>query len=187
MPYAPNESWEGRLEALSTEIERVGGTALIVEADITDRTQAEAAVQQTVERFGRLDILVNNAGLMLLGAVVGADPQEWDHQFHRWSGRVERLRRLQHDQVRRERIHRGPAARGHQASRTRRCPRVRRCHDRAGLTQHRGGPGGDRRLLRDDRGPRARGHRRRGRLHGEPSSARLHRRAVDHAHRLGLT
>jgi NADP-dependent 3-hydroxy acid dehydrogenase YdfG len=64
-----------RLEALAAEIEQVGGTALAVEADITDRTQAEAAVQQTVERFGRLDILVNNAGLMLLGPVVGADPK----------------------------------------------------------------------------------------------------------------
>jgi NADP-dependent 3-hydroxy acid dehydrogenase YdfG len=31
-----------------------------------------------VERFGRLGILVNNAGLMLLGPVVGADPDEWD-------------------------------------------------------------------------------------------------------------
>jgi len=48
------------------EIDQAGGTALVVEADITDRTQAEAAVQQTVERFGRLDTLVNNAGLMLL-------------------------------------------------------------------------------------------------------------------------
>jgi NADP-dependent 3-hydroxy acid dehydrogenase YdfG len=36
------------------------------------------AIQQTVERFGRLGILVNNAGLMLLGPVVGADPDEWD-------------------------------------------------------------------------------------------------------------
>ena len=52
-----------------------------MEADITDRTQAEAAVQQAVERFGRLDILVNNAGLMLLGPVVGADPQEWDRMI----------------------------------------------------------------------------------------------------------
>jgi NADP-dependent 3-hydroxy acid dehydrogenase YdfG len=51
-----------RLEALATEIEQAGGTALVVQADITDRTQAEAAVQQTVDQFGRLDIVVNNAG-----------------------------------------------------------------------------------------------------------------------------
>jgi NADP-dependent 3-hydroxy acid dehydrogenase YdfG len=65
-----------RLEALAAEIEQTGGSALAVQADITDRTQAQAAVQQSIERFGRLDILVNNAGLMLLGPVVGADPDE---------------------------------------------------------------------------------------------------------------
>jgi NADP-dependent 3-hydroxy acid dehydrogenase YdfG len=70
-----------RLEVLATEIEQAGGTALVVEADITDRTQAESAIQRTVERFGRLDILVNNAGLMLLGPVVGADPDEWDRMI----------------------------------------------------------------------------------------------------------
>jgi NAD(P)-dependent dehydrogenase (short-subunit alcohol dehydrogenase family) len=37
-----------RLEALAAEIDQAGGTALAVDADITDRTQAEAAVQQTV-------------------------------------------------------------------------------------------------------------------------------------------
>lgn len=70
-----------RLETLTAEITEAGGTALAVEADITDRDQAEAAVRQTVERFGRLDILVNNAGLMLLGPVVGADPQEWERMI----------------------------------------------------------------------------------------------------------
>jgi NADP-dependent 3-hydroxy acid dehydrogenase YdfG len=70
-----------RLEALAAKIDQAGGTALVVEADITDRTQAEAAVQQTVQRFGGLDILVNNAGLMLLGPVVGADAQEWDRMI----------------------------------------------------------------------------------------------------------
>ncbi len=70
-----------RLEAIAVEIEQAGGTALVVEADITDRTQAEAAIQQTVEQFGHLDILVNNAGLMLLGPVVGADPDEWDRMI----------------------------------------------------------------------------------------------------------
>jgi NADP-dependent 3-hydroxy acid dehydrogenase YdfG len=69
---------QDRLEALATEIEAGGGTALTVVADITERAQAEAAVRQTVERFGRLDILVNNAGLMLLGPVVNADIEEWD-------------------------------------------------------------------------------------------------------------
>src|SRR5215207_9111264 len=64
-----------RLDTLAAEIDQAGGTALVVDADITDRTQAEAAVQQTVERFGGLDTLVNNAGLMLLGSVVGADTQ----------------------------------------------------------------------------------------------------------------
>src|SRR5829696_5252341 len=70
-----------RLEALAAEIDQAGGTALVVEADITDRTQAEAAVQQTVERFGGLDTLVNNAGLMLLGPVLGADTQECDRML----------------------------------------------------------------------------------------------------------
>jgi NADP-dependent 3-hydroxy acid dehydrogenase YdfG len=70
-----------RLEALAAEIESAGGTALVIEADITDRAQAQAAVDQTVERFGQLDILVNNAGLMLLGPVVGADPEEWDRMI----------------------------------------------------------------------------------------------------------
>ncbi|MFF1421482.1 SDR family NAD(P)-dependent oxidoreductase [Streptomyces sp. NPDC058280] len=70
-----------RLETLADEITQAGGSALVVEADITDRNQAEGAVRQTVERFGRLDILVNNAGLMLLGPVVGADPQEWERMI----------------------------------------------------------------------------------------------------------
>jgi len=66
-----------RLQDVADEI----GTALVVEADITDRAQAEHAVRQTVEHFGRLDILVNNAGLMLLGPVVGADAEDWDRMI----------------------------------------------------------------------------------------------------------
>ena len=70
-----------RLAALAAEIAQVGGTALAVEAGITDRSQAEAAVQQTVERFGCLDILVIDPSLMLLGPVVGADTEEWDRMI----------------------------------------------------------------------------------------------------------
>ncbi|WP_028642746.1 SDR family NAD(P)-dependent oxidoreductase [Nocardioides sp. URHA0020] len=70
-----------RLDQLVTSIEAAGGTALAVEADITDRAQAQAAVQTVVATLGRLDILVNNAGLMLLGNIVGADLDEWDRMI----------------------------------------------------------------------------------------------------------
>ena len=70
-----------RLEALAAQIVEAGGTALAVPADITDRAQATAAVHAVIDRFNRLDILVNNAGLMLLGPIVGADPEEWDRMI----------------------------------------------------------------------------------------------------------
>jgi NADP-dependent 3-hydroxy acid dehydrogenase YdfG len=47
---------QDRLDALVTEIEASGGTALAVPSDIADQTQAEAAVQKVVKRFGRIDI-----------------------------------------------------------------------------------------------------------------------------------
>ncbi|MGW2960852.1 SDR family NAD(P)-dependent oxidoreductase [Streptomyces sp. NPDC001220] len=72
---------KNRLDDLVAEIEKAGGTALAVEADITDRAQAEASVRQSVEQFGRLDTLINNAGLMLLGPVVGADAEEWERMI----------------------------------------------------------------------------------------------------------
>ena len=66
-----------RLEALAGRIGEGGGTALAIEADVSDRGQAESAVARTVSDLGRLDILINNAGLMLLGPAVDADIAEW--------------------------------------------------------------------------------------------------------------
>jgi len=66
-----------RLEALAGRISEGGGRALAIEADVSDRGQAESAVARTVSDLGRLDILINNAGLMLLGPAVDADIAEW--------------------------------------------------------------------------------------------------------------
>ena len=65
-----------RLDALTAEI---GGLA--IEADVTDREQARAAVDRTADELGRLDIVINNAGVMLLGHIVDAPVEEWDRMI----------------------------------------------------------------------------------------------------------
>jgi NADP-dependent 3-hydroxy acid dehydrogenase YdfG len=66
-----------RLVELADRIERDGGKALPLEADVADHGQVEALVGETAGALGGLHILVNNAGVMLLGPVDGADVAEW--------------------------------------------------------------------------------------------------------------
>jgi len=57
-----------------------GGEASFIQADVTQANQMKAAVQKTVETYGRLDCAFNNAGVVIDEAVKMADYSEdaWD-------------------------------------------------------------------------------------------------------------
>jgi len=50
-------------DASVQSIQKAGGKALAVAADISNPEQVDSLIQKTVATFGRLDILVNNAGI----------------------------------------------------------------------------------------------------------------------------
>jgi NADP-dependent 3-hydroxy acid dehydrogenase YdfG len=70
-----------RLDALVKQIQQDGGTALAIEADVTDQEQVRTLVAHTVDSLGRLDTVVNNAGVMLLGPIEDAPVEEWDRMI----------------------------------------------------------------------------------------------------------
>ena len=59
-------------------IEREGGTALALQADVTDAGQVETTVRQLLNAWERLDVLVNNVGILELGGPVEASAESWD-------------------------------------------------------------------------------------------------------------
>ena len=70
-----------RAYAVAAEVEAAGGTAIGFAADVSKTEDADAMVERTVERFGRLDILVNNAGRAGHGWVTNMTDETWDGVF----------------------------------------------------------------------------------------------------------
>jgi NADP-dependent 3-hydroxy acid dehydrogenase YdfG len=71
-----------RLDALAARLSDGGATVLQLDLDVTDEQSCTDAVRRTREELGGLDVLVNNAGVMLLGTIVGADPEDWRRMLH---------------------------------------------------------------------------------------------------------
>ncbi len=61
-----------------SEIRAAGAEGAAVQADMARRSDAEALIQESVERFGRLDILVNNAAVTKDGLVIRMKEEDWD-------------------------------------------------------------------------------------------------------------
>lgn len=68
------------IEQTAAQINRQGGAALAIQADVTNESEARAVVEQTVAAYGRLDILMNNAGMSGLNEATLTETraEDWD-------------------------------------------------------------------------------------------------------------
>lgn len=55
-----------------------GGKAELCRFDIANGAEATSAIQEAVERYGKIDILVNNAGLSIDNLLLRLKEEEWD-------------------------------------------------------------------------------------------------------------
>jgi NAD(P)-dependent dehydrogenase (short-subunit alcohol dehydrogenase family) len=74
LAYPGNEmGTPAELESLEREID-----CLTLVADVRDDAVVKAAVEKTIERFGRIDLLFNNAGICAYGLAHELTEHEWD-------------------------------------------------------------------------------------------------------------
>ena len=66
------------VESLRSEFEDKGVKALIMQADVTDKTAIEELVKKAIEEFGAIDVLVNNAGITRDNLLMRMSEEEFD-------------------------------------------------------------------------------------------------------------
>ncbi len=67
-----------RGEQVVEDIVANGGEALFIRSDVRNAEDCRQAVEQTLERFGKIDVLFNNAGVFHPKSVPDCTEEEWD-------------------------------------------------------------------------------------------------------------
>src|SRR5277367_6540332 len=77
--YSSSKAGADRVVA---DIVAKGGTAVAVQADVSDPAQVKRLFAETKKSFDRLDILVNNAGIYEFAPVEEITPEHFHKQFN---------------------------------------------------------------------------------------------------------
>jgi acetoacetyl-CoA reductase len=72
--YASNDA---KAQEVREEIEKLGGTCVLVKANLGDAKQAREMVKKVAERFRHLDVLVNNAGITRDSLLPRMTDEQW--------------------------------------------------------------------------------------------------------------
>jgi NAD(P)-dependent dehydrogenase (short-subunit alcohol dehydrogenase family) len=73
---------EGELNALRDETRESSGSVKIHLGDITETSQVDRLISETIDGFGRIDILVNAAGIIKNGNIENTTLDEWDKMMN---------------------------------------------------------------------------------------------------------
>ena len=71
---------EKDVKAVADEIVAKGVKASYATADVSNRTELEAAIQKITNELGPIDILINNAGTGTFGKFLELEPAAWEQQ-----------------------------------------------------------------------------------------------------------
>jgi NAD(P)-dependent dehydrogenase (short-subunit alcohol dehydrogenase family) len=69
---------DGQLQAVATEIKKLGRRCLAIPADTTRKSDVDTMVQKVMDEFGHIDVLVNNAGIVLRSPLLDLPEGDWD-------------------------------------------------------------------------------------------------------------
>jgi NAD(P)-dependent dehydrogenase (short-subunit alcohol dehydrogenase family) len=64
-------------EAVVAEVQKAGGEAIAVRADVSAFAEARALVEQALAKWARIDVLVNTVGGFAWNSLVEVEPEEW--------------------------------------------------------------------------------------------------------------
>lgn len=67
-----------RIEQVQNQIEKMGGEAIAVSADISKMEEASNLVNKALEKWERVDILVNNAGITRDNLIIRMANEDWE-------------------------------------------------------------------------------------------------------------
>ena len=66
-----------KARAVADEIAAAGGEAIVVQADVARKADAERLMADTIAAFGQIDILVSNAGIVIDRPFVDSTDEDW--------------------------------------------------------------------------------------------------------------
>jgi NAD(P)-dependent dehydrogenase (short-subunit alcohol dehydrogenase family) len=73
---------ESEIQAVQRAIEQLGGQALAISADVSDKNALAKLVTMIEQQLGSIDLLVNNAGVLrAIGRVTETDATDWWHEI----------------------------------------------------------------------------------------------------------